>query len=357
MATIIIADTTKHYDGTYLETRPLGGTESSVIRLARALAHRGHDLTVHTNCDGPVDDQGVKWRPLSDTPSESCDLYIAVQHPWLLPFVRNARRRAIWVAWQVNHLKHYKQIWRMWLYRPIPVLISLYQVRIYSPFLPKRDPHIVVPHGLPDDIRGLPSLATPPPPRAIFTSRPNLELKKLVEIWGTHILPRVPGATLDVCGVHDLAPGQDAWDAWEGSYLPKAQPPEVKRSVRVHPTMSRPQLNDLLRSSRVLLYLGHRLEAFCLAVAEAQALGVPAVVGPIAAVPERVLDGVTGFHRAGPKEFADAAVSLLSDDGLWRRQHEAALKYQQGITWAEVAGRFEAALLGDRLPLYRSVIS
>src|SRR5262249_7759806 len=154
--------------------------------------------------------------------------------------------RAIWVAWQVNHLKHYKQIWRMWLYRPIPVLISLYQVRIYSPFLPKRDPHIVIPHGLPDDIRGLPSLAAPPPPRAIFTSRPELELKKLVEIWGTHILPRVPGATLDVCGVHDLAPGQDAWDAWEGSYLPKAQPPEVKRSVRVHPTMSRPQLNDLL---------------------------------------------------------------------------------------------------------------
>jgi hypothetical protein len=40
---------------------------------------------------------------------------------------------------------------------------------------------------------------------------------------------------------------------------------------------------------------------------------------------------------------------------LWRKQHEAALKYQQGITWAEVAGRFEAALLGDLFPLYRSI--
>ena len=43
------------------------------------------------------------------------------------------------MAWQPNHLKHYKQIWRVWWYRPIPVLISLHQVRIYSPFLPRRD--------------------------------------------------------------------------------------------------------------------------------------------------------------------------------------------------------------------------
>jgi glycosyltransferase involved in cell wall biosynthesis len=44
-----------------------------------------------------------------------------------------------------------------------------------------------------------------------------------------------------------------------------------------------------------MLYGGHRVEAFCLAVAEAQALGVPAVVRPIAAMPERVRDGITGF--------------------------------------------------------------
>jgi len=30
MASIIIADKTRHYDGTYLEHHPLGGTESSV---------------------------------------------------------------------------------------------------------------------------------------------------------------------------------------------------------------------------------------------------------------------------------------------------------------------------------------
>jgi hypothetical protein len=31
--------------------------------------------------------------------------------------------------------------------------------------------------------------------------------------------------------------------------------------------------------------------------------------------------------------------------------------HQQAISWSEVAGRFEAALLGDRIPLYRSVVN
>ena len=36
--------------------------------------------------------------------------------------------------------------------------------------------------------------------------------------------------------------------------------------------------------------------------------------------------------------------------------YEAALRDRQGISWSEAAGRFEAALLGDRIPLYRSVL-
>jgi hypothetical protein len=55
---------------------------------------------------------------------------------------------------------------------------------------------------------------------------------------------------------------------------------------------------------------------------------------------------VTGFHQADPAAFAQAAVRLLTDDALWRRQHEAALKLQQGITVEEYARRFEAAILG-----------
>jgi glycosyltransferase involved in cell wall biosynthesis len=356
MASIIFADTTRHYDGRSLETEPLGGTESSVIRLARELARRRHDVTVYSNCAAPIEHEGVQWWPIAGAAPQACDLYVAIQHPKLLGFVQRPRRQVIWVLWQPNHLKHYKQIWRVWRYRPIPILMSLHQVRIYSPFLPRREPHIVLPLGLPDDIRGRPLHNAVPPPRAIFASNPQRNLRRLVEIWAQHILPRVPDAVLDVYGVHDISPGVDAWDVWSGTLLPPGMPPEVKQSVQVHPTATRGELAAAMRSSRVMLYLGHKGEAFCLSLAEAQALGVPAVVAPVAAVPERVIDGVTGFHHADPVKFAGSAVALLTDATLWRHQHEACMRFQQGISWNEYAGRFEAALLGDRMPLVRSVL-
>ena len=74
-------------------------------------------------------------------------------------------------------------------------------------------------------------------------------------------------------------------------------------------------------------------------------MGVPCVVGTRGCVPERVVDGVTGYVHGDPQQFADAAVAILDDDALWRRQHEAALKLQQGLSWDEHAARFEAAVL------------
>ncbi len=106
-----------------------------------------------------------------------------------------------------------------------------------------------------------------------------------------------------------------------------------------------------MRGARAMLYLGHKAEAFCLSLAEAQALGTPAVVGSLGAVPERVIDGVTGFHRDDPAGFAAAAIQLLSDDELWRRQHLAALERQQGLSVGEYVERFEAAVLGRRAGL------
>ena len=347
MPSIIIADATGHYDGRDLERRPLGGTETSVIRCARELVRRGHEVSVYANCDGPMEDKGVAWLPLNSTPPRSCDLYVAAHQPWLLSFVRSPKRRAIWVLWPVSQLKHYKKIWRMWLYRPTPILISQYQADAYSPFLPVRGRIVVIPHGLPEDVRGHEVRATAPSRNVIFASNPQRNLARLVEIWAASILPRVPDAVLNVYGVNALKPSEDAWTSWEGSLLPRGMPCHVKRSVRVHPSASRGELIGAMRDSRVMLYLGHKAEAFCLVLAEAQALGVPAVIAPVAALPERVIDGVTGFHHADPERFAEAAVSLLTDDGLWRRQHEAALRQRQGITWAEHAALFEKVLFGN----------
>ena len=73
-------------------------------------------------------------------------------------------------------------------------------------------------------------------------------------------------------------------------------------------------------------------------------MGVPAVVQAIGATAERVVDGETGFVAGDAAAFADAAVRLLTDDALWRRQQQAALRLQRRWGWDDAAAGFEKLL-------------
>jgi glycosyltransferase involved in cell wall biosynthesis len=117
--------------------------------------------------------------------------------------------------------------------------------------------------------------------------------------------------------------------------------------VRRFAPVGREALATALRAARVMLYRGDLGETFCLALAEAQAMGVPAVVEPLGSTPERVIDGVTGRVAKDDDAFVAAAVALLSDDGQWRRWHLAALERQRGLSWDAVGARFEALIFDE----------
>jgi len=227
--------------------------------------------------------------------------------------------------------------------RPVPIVASRWQADSYSRLLPCRHALKIIPLAVEDGWRGLPALQEVPGPRAIYASMPQRGLPWLLPLWQELILPRVPQAELHILGVKAFAaPYSDrAPDLPWSAQLSEA----AHASLRVYPSVKRDRQRDIMRSSRVYLYGGHRSEAFCLAAAEAQALGVPAVVGDCTVLPERVKDGRTGFIRSDRQAFADAAVRLLTDDTLWRSQHEASIAAQQGPSWSEVAGMFEDALL------------
>ncbi|MEO0035709.1 MAG: hypothetical protein RLZZ501_1732, partial [Pseudomonadota bacterium] len=105
--------------------------------------------------------------------------------------------------------------------------------------------------------------------------------------------------------------------------------------------VAKAQLVAELAAARALLYRGDIGETFCSAVAEAQAMGVPTVVQDIACMSERVIDGETGFCVKDDDGFAEAAIRVLRDDQLWRRQHRAALEQQRGWGWDQAAAEFE----------------
>ena len=110
--------------------------------------------------------------------------------------------------------------------------------------------------------------------------------------------------------------------------------------VVVRPPMPKADLARTLGEMRLMAYLGDPGETFCLAVAEAQAMGVPAVVRPVGAVGERVRRGETGFVEQDHAAFAAAAIRVLREDDLWSRMSAAALQTRAGASWAHAAKAF-----------------
>jgi len=117
-----------------------------------------------------------------------------------------------------------------------------------------------------------------------------------------------------------------------------------EHGVRRHAPVGREALALVLTGARVMLYRGDPGETFCLALADAQAMGVPAIVQPLGSVAERIVDGQTGRVAVSDGEFTEAAIAVLRDDDLWRRWHRSALATQRGLGWDEVAARYEALL-------------
>ena len=97
MAHIVLADDGIEFDGESPAQGPLGGVESSIVNLTRALAVRGHDVSVHNMCAASKVIKGVSWNPLSEGLPETADLYIANRGDKLLPLMPAARRTVFWL--------------------------------------------------------------------------------------------------------------------------------------------------------------------------------------------------------------------------------------------------------------------
>jgi glycosyltransferase involved in cell wall biosynthesis len=342
MAKVVMADDGIAFDGAMAETAPLGGAETAFVALAEALAARGHQVEVRNRCISPVLHKGVQWAPLTTAPSHTCDLYIGNRSYRVIGLVRAAKRRLFWLHNPGGYLAKPRYLRRLAWYRPTLVATGAYHMATIPEWLPCGGREII-PYGVLDRFRSAP-IREPPSPLAIFTSNPTRGLGWLLDLWAAQIRPAVPGAELHIYGGSAVY-GPDGTRSAQLIEEALARAGSLaKAGVRRLAPVGRAALAKALLGARVMLYRGDPGETFCLALAEAQAMGVPAVVGQLGATPERVIDGVTGTVAKDDDAFCSAAISLLRDDRLWRQQHLAALERQRGLSWDHVAVRFEALM-------------
>jgi glycosyltransferase involved in cell wall biosynthesis len=340
MAEIVFADDGIPFDGRMATSAPLGGAESALVGLAEALARRGHRVTVYNRCTAPLDHAGVAWRRLDAGLPATADLYVANRGDQLLPLVARARRRVFWIHNPAGYLLKWRYLSKVWRWRPTIVFSGASHAATYPAWAPGR--RLVIPYGVPGGFRRPAPREDAPPPRAVFTSNPLRSLDWLLALWRERIHPRLPAAELHVFAGTAVYGGGGAKAAAMEAVLARAHdtPGVVLRGA-----VGKAELAHELSQARVYLYRGDIGETFCLSAAEAQAMGVPAVVEDIACMRERVVDGRTGFVVRGEAAFAEAALRLLSDDALWRAQHRAAVEAQGRFGWDEAAAAWEVSLL------------
>jgi glycosyltransferase involved in cell wall biosynthesis len=343
VALIVMADDGVSFDGATPDRKPLGGAEAAFVALAEALAARGHRVLVRNNCPAPLLRNGVDWAPIGTGLPEAADLYIANRGYRLIGLVPRARTRVFWLHTPGDYILKPRYLWPLLRTRPILVFSGTYHASTVPKWVPNRR-RVVIPYGIEAPYRGAVRREQAPPPIAIFTSNPLRGLDWLLDLWAARIVPAVAKAELHIYAGPEVygTAGVRKVEAMR-SVLARAAALKDK-GVRCFAPVPKAKLRARLLDARVMLYRGDPGETFCLAVAEAQALGVPAVVMRLGSLAERIVNGVTGAVADDDASFVAASIALLTDDALWRRQHEAALRDQRGLSWGEVAARFEGLI-------------
>lgn len=343
MARILMLDQGLPFGPDTPDREPLGGAESAFAWLARALARRGHAVTVRT-ADGPtVHDGALDWGPLGG-PLPAADMVVANRRPALFAGTPGRARRVLWLHNRAGPLGRIGARLTLLTARPTLVVTSAYH-RSTLPSGLIGCPVATIPLAPGDLFRTATPAETPPPPRAIFTSNPVRGLDRLLDLWVERIRPSVPDGELHLFGgpeIYRTGKGRRAADIM-ARVLDRARGLGPS-GVVVNPPATREGLAAALRGSRALLYPGSAEETYCLAAAEAQAMGVPAVLGDVGCLAERVVDGETGFLTGDEAAFRDRAVAVLTDAALWARLSAGALARRGARSWDDVARDFEALL-------------
>ncbi len=336
---VVLADQGVAFDGATPAERPLGGAESAFVALAEAIAAEGAEVHAFSRGARAMQRNGVTWAA-HDALFPACDLYIANRDPKLLGRAK-AKRTVFWLHNPAQFLAKPRYLFPMIAARPALVFAGPSHRGTAPRWLFGFAQH-KIPLGVEAPFLTTPRAPGIPPPRALFTSNPLRGLEPLAKLWGERIHPRAPNAELHVFSgpqVYDVARDEPERAARMRAVLEEA---EKQPGVVLRTPVTKTELAAELAQARAQLYLGNPGETFCLAIAEAQAMGVPAIVRPVGSVGERVDHGRTGIVAQSEDAFVEGAVTALTDDAQWSAWSAAALAKRPGMGWDRAAKAFLA---------------
>lgn len=312
-----------------LTQKGLGGNETGMVLAARGFASRGHEVRVYA--DSPrVDDRGVQWYPLSElSESEPRDVIVFwVRTKRMEPGRFNAPVRAAKLGLKTPNDSLIDQVNA----GDINLLIafSTFQHDIYlNDFgYPASANWVVTADGL-----DMSHYAAPVPKiagRFLHAANPKRGLRPLLDMWPA-LRAAHPDAELFIASSHLLRGITVDEDQRRAGDLYERAAAMAADGVRFLGRVAKPELIELQQSSQFYLYPTTYPETCCIAALEAAAAGAVIVCSPAGALPDRVIDGVTGCLVDGDpgdpavvRAFVDRITALRADPGRLVRMAQAA---------------------------------
>lgn len=338
---ITLVDDSIPFDGFTASARAMGGAEKAFAALPGALARRGHSVSVFNRCRWSMFIEGAQWETLDGRKPLTTDVLVAFRKPALLEFVRQAKRRVLWTTQPARLLE--KKSVRTLLddLKPLVLLSSSAQGLGGT----TKGLTGIMPAAVKSDFLNTTTPTDPAvPPRAIVTTHPAHGMEWLLELWLNNIHPAAPEAELHIYSMA-LAKAADG-----GEIAPDLQMLAAKvLAARDHGVViTRPGADGVMaqayREARVHLYPGHADDTTAFTLMESQATGLPAVLRPLGAAPERVSDGRSAYVAPDDDAFANLASMLLSNDSVAQSMGAEAKALYTDRSWDAAAECFEAML-------------
>ncbi len=331
-------------------SRGLGGTESTLVLLARAIARLGHAVEVYNCCFKPGVYDGVVWSSLLDIDSKrEYDVVISLR---LLETFRdyhfNAKLRALWIHDEaLSGAEDFDKngIVNTW------ISVSETQKKSLCRDQYIEDTHWFVTRNAydediyTDELRKTKKIKN----RAIYCSAPDRGLKYLLEMWPA-IKAEVPDASLVVTGSYALWGTSDEEN--KRIFADIYSMADKTDDVQILQRVSKQELSKLQVESEVMLYPTDFNEMFCISALECFAAGTPIISSKRAAMIERVEEGKTGFLIDGdPKNldckerFIATAVRFLNDEKMKHEFSKNTLRSSAKLNFDNLAREWEIELM------------
>jgi|688.fasta_scaffold173078_1 glycosyltransferase involved in cell wall biosynthesis len=330
------------FDGTTLTRRPLGGTETAIIRLAESLSRMGHKVYVFTPKEHPpvTNPLYIPYRALPDL--GTVDIAVTVRDSRLLFSGVTAKAQYFWTGDSYDQIQHLGLGDR----RVIRMLTALLAVsnwqadRLCAISGFPRDRSYILRNGhFPEFFN---SEVERSPYRLVYSSTPYRGLSLLLPIF-TELKRRIPEVELHVFS------GMAVYDE-EGSNRSEGEKPyrviydrlANTPGITLHGNVLQDQLAIELQRSRLMTYPNTFEETSCIAAIEALAAGCPVVTSRRGALPETIAESGV-FIEGEPTtplyqmQFVQAVDNILRDEKAWEHLHQRALKRSLTTTWDYIA--------------------